>query len=175
MQKEIWKDVKGYENLYQVSNLGNVKRLNSIVKYSNNIKANHKERVLKFDETKGYNRVALSKNNKVKRVLVHRLVALTFLQNEFNKPCVNHKDGNKLNNQLINLEWCTYSENENHSYNLLNKINHNRKLNNNQISDIRKNVVKNFNTRIYADKYNVTISTILNVLNGKYYIKGLPS
>lgn len=62
-------------------------------------------------EKNGYYRVALSKNSKVKFLWVHRLVAMAFIPNPMNKPCVNHKDNNPLNNKLDNLEWCTYKEN----------------------------------------------------------------
>lgn len=64
----------------------------------------------------GYHEVLLSENGKTKNYLVHRLIAKTFIKNPDNKPFVNHKDGNKLNNSIENLEWCTRSENTTHSY-----------------------------------------------------------
>jgi len=70
----------------------------------------------------GYRRVNLSLGKVVKRARVHRLVAQAFIENPLNKPFVNHKDGNKLNNCVENLEWCTSSENEHHSYNVLGKV-----------------------------------------------------
>ena len=97
---EIWKDVDGYEGLYQVSDLGRVK--------GKDIKAKNL--------CQGYHHVGLWKNNEVKSMKVHRLVALAFIPNPENKPCINHKDGNKLNNHVNNLEWCTYSENLKHAY-----------------------------------------------------------
>ena len=156
---EIWKKINGYEN-YEISNHGNVK--------SNNYS---KIRILKKEKCKGYLRVSLSKNNKVKRFLVHRLVALSFLKNEDNKKCVNHKDGNKLNNSLGNLEWSTYSENERHSYDYLNKINPIRKLDNSQVIYIRNKAVKGRkgNIKYLADNFNVDVSTIYNILKNKYY------
>jgi len=114
---EIWKYIKGYEYLYQVSNKGRVKRVESKVKYSNGLLATHKERILKFDKIKKnkrgnyYLRVTLSKNNKQKRFQVHRLVAENFIKNTENKKCVNHIDGNPENNNVDNLEWCTYKHN----------------------------------------------------------------
>ena len=98
---EIWKDIKGYEGLYLVSNLGDV--------YS--CLSNKK---LKPGSDNGYLKVNLCKNNKVKQFTVHRLVALAFLPNENNYPCVNHKDENPRNNNVNNLEWCTYKYNNNY-------------------------------------------------------------
>lgn len=106
MIKEIWKDVTGYEGLYQVSNLGKVKSL----KFG-------KERILKPRvRGKGYLFVDLCKNGKTKAYSVHRLVALTFLENKdpLNKTQVNHIDECKTNNRIDNLEWCTPKENNNH-------------------------------------------------------------
>ena len=105
--REIWKDIKNYEKLYQISNLGNVRRIDRKT-----------IRMLKQYKNKNtnYKQVILSNENKQKLKLVHRLVAETFIENKENKRCVNHIDGNKENNKVDNLEWCTYSENTNHSY-----------------------------------------------------------
>lgn len=166
-QKEVWKDIEKYKGNYQVSNLGRVKSL----KYG-------KSRILKLEEVKGYLRVSLCCNNKINRFQVHRLVSYHFIPNNENKPCVNHKDGDKSNNNVNNLEWCSYSENELHSYTKLGKINHNRKLNKYAILDIRKNAVKGVfpfnkirgNINLFINKYNVDRKTVLNVLNNKYYV-----
>ena len=104
--KEIWKDVKDYEGLYQVSNLGRVKSLErkSWNGYKWFIK---KERILKPRPLKaGYLKVSLSKDGIVKDFLIHRLVAIAFIPNPNNLPEVNHKDENKGNNWYCNLEWC---------------------------------------------------------------------
>lgn len=99
MNVEIWKPVVGYEGLYEVSNLGNVKSLNYMRR--NVIK------VLKArTNSGGYKFIELHKNKKHKNFLIHRLVAQAFIPNPNNLPQVNHKDENKQNNCVDNLEWC---------------------------------------------------------------------
>lgn len=112
--QEIWKDIKDYEGLYQVSNFGNVK---SLPRKTNN--QYNKGIIMKQMIYRGYSKVQLNKNGKIKWFAVHRLVAQAFLPNLDNKPQVNHIDGNKLNNNLSNLEWVTGSENQLHSYRIL--------------------------------------------------------
>ena len=113
---EIWRDIKDYEGLYQVSNWGRVKSLN----YRRTVK----ERVLKPNKHKsGYLQVTLCKNGKLKHYLVHRLVTEAFLENPDNLPQVNHKDEDKTNNFVGtpendykdgNLEWCDIKYNINY-------------------------------------------------------------
>lgn len=105
---EEWRDIKDYEGLYQVSNTGKIKSL-----YRDTGKILTGEIIQKG---KGYLRVELTQNKKVKRFLVHRLVAQAFIPNPENKPEVNHIDGNTLNNNASNLEWCTHRENINHAW-----------------------------------------------------------
>lgn len=104
---EIWKDIPGYEGLYQVSNLGNVRRTKLLKKY--------------YDKTKGYDVISLSKNGKSKIAKVHQLVAKTFIPNPNNKPEINHINTIRTDNRVENLEWCTRSENSNNPL----TINHN--------------------------------------------------
>lgn len=107
MTTEIWKDIAGYEGLYQISNFGNVKSLEKKV-----INRINKEKKLKmFDNGHGYYQVVLQKNKEKKSFKVHRLVARAFLSNENNLPCVNHKDCNRKNNHVENLEWCSIDYN----------------------------------------------------------------
>lgn len=108
--KEIWKDINGYEGLYQVSNMGRVKRLNTC----DSIGRMLDERVLKKSNNNGYEMVRLCKNAKQYGYNIHRLVAQAFIPNPENKPQVNHIDENKTNNTILNLEWVTAKENQNH-------------------------------------------------------------
>ncbi len=105
--EEIWRDIQGYEGLYKVSNMGNVKSLN--------YRRTGLEKNLKFDkDNHGYLYVILCKNNERKTFRVHRLVAQAFIDNPNNYPQVNHKDENKLNNTVKNLEYCSSSYNNNY-------------------------------------------------------------
>ncbi|HFK8175729.1 TPA: NUMOD3 domain-containing DNA-binding protein [Clostridium perfringens] len=110
---EVWKDIKGYEGMYQISNLGRVKALERIDSRG----LRRKEKILKYNNTKnGYLEAVLCKNGKTKHITVHRLVAIHFIENINNLPIVNHIDGNKQNNKVDNLEWCTYSYNVKHAF-----------------------------------------------------------
>ena len=119
---EIWKDVKGYEGLYMVSDLGRVKSVERYVKgrYSNTQRVKEKIKTQSVKDN-GYLIVSLYKNNKSSQKYVHRLVAEAFIPNPDNLPEVNHKDGNKQNNCINNLEWCTSKENNWHRYHVLHK------------------------------------------------------
>ena len=104
--KEIWKDINGFEGVYQISNHG---RLKSFKKDKNG-------KILKNTNKKGgYFSVVLEYKNNTKHTRIHRLVAESFIPNPNNYPCVNHIDGNKQNNNVENLEWCTYKQNFEHS------------------------------------------------------------
>ncbi len=111
--EEIFREIKGFENLYEVSNLGRIK---SLPKGDGN---GNRERFLKIEICKknntNYNRVSLSRNGKVSKFQVHRLVAKAFIDNNENKPYVNHIDNNGSNNRIDNLEWCTHKENMLHA------------------------------------------------------------
>ena len=110
---EEWRDIPGYEGLYQVSNLGRVKSLEKI-----DARGWHrKEKILvQIDNMHGYYQLMLYKNKNKKKISVHRLVALAFIPNPNNYPCVNHKDENPSNNCIENLEWCDDFENRTHAH-----------------------------------------------------------
>ena len=114
----LWKAVKNYEDIYEVSNAGEVRSKDRKVKTWFGERSS-KGKLLNGEIKKdGYCRVQLSdaKTNKTDRVYLHRLVASAFIDNPLNKPCINHKDGNKLNNSVDNLEWVTHQENNIHEY-----------------------------------------------------------
>ena len=142
MIEEVWKDIKGYEGLYQVSNLGRVKSLTRKLVGANNVVQEFKGKILKQQkDKKGYLRVALSKKNKIKLKQVHRLVAEAFIPNPENKPTVNHKFGIKTDNRVFQLEWNTYKEQTRNAINIglidFSKLNYNE-INKKVISKTRK-------------------------------------
>lgn len=111
---EEWRGIEGYEGMYQVSNLGRVKSLARVIIRSDGKPNPVNEKILKHGITKGYCSVVLCKDGKKKMYKVHRLVAMAFLSNPHNLPEVNHKDENKKNNCVDNLEWCTPKYNTNY-------------------------------------------------------------
>ena len=106
---EIWKDIEGYEGLYQISNKGNVKSLN----YRN---TGRSQNLVPKTNNSGRLWVELALNGKTKPMLIHRLVAMAFIPNPFNYPQINHKDENVRNNNVDNLEWCTREYNIKYFY-----------------------------------------------------------
>ena len=102
--QEIWRDIKNYEGLYQVSNKGNVR----------SIKFNRILNMKLSLNNKGYYIIKFRKKGKQVAYLVHRLVAKAFIPNPNKYPCINHKDENPQNNNVNNLEWCTYKQNNNY-------------------------------------------------------------
>lgn len=105
-KEDLWRDIKGYEGLYQVSHSGKVRSLN--YKHTGKIQ----ELKLALDKD-GYYMVNLYKDGNVKYKSVHRLVAEAFIPNTENKPCIDHRDTNRLNNHVRNLHWCSRKENSN--------------------------------------------------------------
>lgn len=116
MKVEVWKDIENFSK-YQVSNLGNVKSKDRYTKAKDDEIIHRKEFLLKgFINKKGYKQVTLyDDNGKPKTLRVHKLVALTFIENENNLPQINHIDGNKLNNEVSNLEWISNYDNMQHA------------------------------------------------------------
>lgn len=114
--EEVWKTVPGYENIFEVSNFGQVRSLNRIVKtcYNSHRVVATKLRKQSINKN-GYKRINAG-NKRI--VLVHRMVALAFIPNPENKPFINHIDANPSNNVVTNLEWCTHKENMHHAIKL---------------------------------------------------------
>lgn len=126
---EIWKNVAGYEGIYQVSNIGRVKSLGRLVQNHSGTSYFRPEQIKTLSERpeNGYVVTRLYKNNKGTNCYVHRLVAEAFIANPENKETVNHKNGDKHDNSVENLEWSTYTENNEHAYKTgLNGRNHRR-------------------------------------------------
>lgn len=170
---EIWKDIKDYEGLYQVSNLGRVKSLEKEHKINNNKTYLLKEKILKnMIDKNGYNYVHLSKNNIQKRKAIHRLVMEAFIPNINNLPCINHKDENKTNNCIDNLEWCSYSYNNNYgtkkekqSLKIKNNIKRSKKVI--QYS-LQKSIINEYPSLREAERQtNIKYTDILRCYKGK--------
>lgn len=120
MKKIVWKDISGYENIYQISNTGEVKRVSSCDSRGHL----RKERVLKKQiNGSGYYQVGLHKNGKEKKYLIHQLVGKSFLKNPRNYTEINHKDENPKNNLVSNLEWCSRKYNVNYGNAQIKRIN----------------------------------------------------
>lgn len=160
--------IKGYEGIYEIDACGNI--------YCVLSDRYHKPRQIKCsNEGVGYLRVGLyDKNHKRKKHYVHRLVAEAFIPNPENKPEVNHIDGNKHNNSVDNLEWCTSSENQKHACREHLQI-PKYKLSAAQADEIRKLYVpksKEFGTVALAKKFNVSQGTIYKIVKGLTYKEG---
>ena len=114
--EEVWRAVKGYEGLYEVSNLGRVRSKDRLVKHIGIFLREAKGKVIKENtsSTGHYSSVGLHRNGKTKHFKVHRLVAIAFIPNVHGYSDINHKDENKQNNCVDNLEWCCKSYNENY-------------------------------------------------------------
>jgi|LGVE01.1.fsa_nt_gb hypothetical protein len=157
---EIWKDVKGYEGLYKISNLGN---LLSLV-FKNN-KVTKKRKLVKktFLDKKGYLRTVITKNKIKKNFFIHRLVAIAFIPNPNNKPHINHKNLIRTDNKVENLEWCTQKENIHHF--LQNGIVTNRK----KVIITNKKTLKEFvfcsykEGSIFMNKSEYYVSTLIGL------------
>ena len=163
--KEIFKDIEGYEGLYQISNLGRVKSFPRNGTYK-------KMRVLKQSKnTQGYWFVNLSKNNKQKGKVIHRLIAIHFIPNPTNKPYINHKDSDRGNYAISNLEWVTGSENIKHCYRQGNRTqkgenNNHSKLNPADIKKIRE-LSKTQSGVLISSLFNISVATVSQIKNQK--------
>ncbi len=118
MEKKLfWKDIPGYEGLYQISRRGQVKSLGRKITDRRGRVTERKD-IIKVNQVDmfGYYRIQLKKDGISKNFRIHRLIAMAFIPNPKNKRCINHKDANKKNNRISNLEWCTHKENLQHAF-----------------------------------------------------------
>lgn len=163
---EEWRDIEGYEGLYQVSNKGRVKSLDKYVDNRWGTKQFVKGKVLTNVKTQGYWYVGLNKNGKYKRHRIHRLVAEAFIPNPNNLLEVNHKDENPDNNTVENLEWCD------HSYNI-NYGTRNKRVGYHFLKKVCKMDLNGLTLKIYAslteasNDNNLSISRISDCCNNK--------
>lgn len=155
---EIWKTILDYYN-YEISSYGRIRNINGYI------------RKIQTDK-KGYSVISIRNDLGIRKTLkIHRLVAIMFLDNPKNLPQVNHKDGNKKNNKVDNLEWCDNSYNQKHAF--LNNLQINKgsknprsKLSEENVIEIRKNGKYDTYLNI-SKKYKVSKSTIYSILNNK--------
>lgn len=170
---EEWRDITGYEGLYQVSNLGRVRSLDRYVESKIICKSFIKGKILNTSFQKnGYVVITLSKSGKRKQFKIHRLVAQAFISNFENKPEVNHKDGDKTNNCSDNLEWVTRKENNQHAFDTGLNNNHSKKLTDDEIRTVRQEYIpysRKYSTLTLAKKYKVSRPTISQILKEKRY------
>ena len=167
---EKFKDIKGYEGLYQISDMGRVKRLKS--------KGCLLERFLKVGYSSEYQKVSLHKKGNKKTHDVHRLVADSFIPNPNNKPQVNHIDGNKHNNRLSNLEYVTPSENAIHAFKLnlrdggtvKGQQNGRCKLTEYQVIEIIQKAKKNQSMTSLGREYSVSATHITRIVRGERWV-----
>lgn len=171
---EIWKDIKGFEGSYQISNKGRVK---SLARKCGTCYKKESIRQLSFTKD-GYVKIRLSSNGKDITTRVHRLVAEAFLPNPLNKDTVNHIDGNKHNNCVENLEWMTRKEQLHHAYNTklreakAGAMNVQAKLTKAEVNEIRSLYKKNdkgYGSVALGKQYGVSHRTILNIVNNLTY------
>lgn len=166
LPNEVWKDIPDYEGIYQVSNKGRIKSLARIV---GNCKRKDKI-IIPKDNGTDYYKVNLYKNGKHKNHYVHKLVASVFINNESNKPCINHKDYNRKNNNVENLECVTYKENNNYSC-----CSEHAALKNSLrvlVVDLDNNPIKMFASIHQCSRYfNVDASHISGIIHNNYIFR----
>lgn len=174
---EQWKKIEEFNYEYEISSYGRIRSVENVIVRGNGWKYTRKSKILKPSAGGGYLRGAVCVNKKMIQYKIHRLVALAFIPNNENKKEVNHIDGNKLNNHVENLEWCTRQENIEHC--ILNKLQKpfkgeeigNSKLLEFQVIEIRNKFKPHVYSRAkLAKEYNVSEATIKDILYKRTWI-----
>jgi len=173
---EEWKSISGYEGYYEVSNLGRVRSIERLVPHARYGTTKQQSKILRPAIDDGYFKVALSKDRTLRSMRVHRLVAAAFVDNPNDYTEVNHKDGDKLNNQVSNLEWCTRSQNVKHAFdnNLLQAMrgvkNGNSKLSESDVLAIRSEYKYGKITLIsLANKFGCSKRNVLDIVHKRIW------
>jgi hypothetical protein len=169
--KEYWVPIHGFNNYY-VSNLGRIKSVDRIIKRTDGIitKKNGKIKIATQRQSNGYLSIRLYNVGKDKLVFVHRVIAKAFIPNPEGKNFVNHIDGNKLNNNISNLEWCTSSENNKHAIitglrSYKSGCNHRLSfLSHQDIASIREMHKNNVKAGVIKNKYNLSYGAYYNII-----------
>lgn len=162
--QEIWKDIPGYEGYYQASDLG---RIRSVSRKLCNGKGKRGKIITAIPDCNGYYRIFLYKDRKKQRYMVHRLIAYSFIDNPSGYTMINHKDEDKSNNSVSNLEWCDCKYNINYGSRTKRASGDNTKnskLTSEIIKKIRKQYIpkdKTFGAKALSIKYGVSVSAIL--------------
>ena len=169
---ETWKDIKNYEGIYQVSNLGRVKVLDRYIVRKRGTKSENtyhvKGRILRpgLDSVTGYYGIKLCKNGIKESFKIHRLVAVAFIENTYDKKYINHKNSIRTDNNVSNLEWVTQSENIKHAHN----SGRCTKMNEEKIGKLildQQNGIFYFSCRDAGKSYGVTQNTLSQYLSGR--------
>lgn len=173
--KKLWKQIIGYEGYYLISNHGDVKSMDRYVNSKNGSIAFKTGKLIKTSKRGDYVSVNLTRENKEKTFSVHRLVAISFVDNPNNHKEVNHIDGNKLNNHSENLEWCTRSQNEQHAYDNYLQISrkgskhHSSKLSELDIANMFFDFKNGITRKEISDKFEISYSNTCKILKGRIW------
>ena len=170
MSHEIWKCAAGCEPWYEVSNYGNVRSIDHVDRMGRFRKGKMLFQIL--DGKRNYLTVMIKQNGRFNRVSVHRIIAETFIDNPLNLPEVNHKDENKKNNRVDNLEWCDHSYNNNYgrkSYCTKGENNPMAKITPDQVIEIRKKRVQGLSVNDIANIYGLATDHVYHIIERKIW------